>query len=95
MEPAEIMKVLLALSEEAGLEIRTVRASAAEPGEPTPSSAVCRVRGAVWVLLSTADPVEIQLDVVCEALREHAAEVLEDRYLPPAIRARLDRGPVR
>jgi len=89
MEPSEIMTVLLDLAREAGLEVRSVGSGGREPGEPAPASAVVRVRDAFWVMLSAADPVAIQLEVLAGALREHGADVVEDRFLPPAVRALL------
>jgi hypothetical protein len=89
VEPSEIMTVLLDLAREAELEVRNVRAAPGELGEPPPSSAVCRVRGAVWVVLSSADPVAIQLAVIAGALRDHAPQLIEGRFLPPAVRALL------
>ena len=89
MEASEIMDAFLALAEEAKLEVRVVGRQGCVDGETPPASAVCRVRGAVWVVLSAADPVEVQLDVMADALRAHAAELLETRYLSPAVRRRL------
>ena len=53
------------------------------------ASGVCRVRGSIWVILSTAESLEERSDVLVEALTAHAVSMLEDRYLPPAVRARL------
>jgi hypothetical protein len=53
---------------------------------------VCRVRGELWVVLSSSDPAEVQLRVLAEALRGHAADLIEDSYLPPAVRALLEPG---
>ena len=86
MDSAALLNELLDLAREAGLEVRGARASA---GEAAPESAVCRVKDRVWVVLSTADPVEIQIDVVVDALRTHAAHLIEARYLAPAVRERL------
>ncbi len=86
MEAAALMEALLDLASEAGLEVRTASGSGMEP---LPPSAVCRVKGEPWVVLSTADPVEVQLDVLAGALREHAGGLLDRRFLPPAVRARL------
>ena len=89
MEPAELMQALLALAGEAELEVRLARpGSRGEPEFPT-ASGVCRVRDATWVVLSQADSVDVQLDVLAGALRTHAAALLEERYLPPAVRQRL------
>jgi hypothetical protein len=89
MTASEIMQELLALAAEANLEVRVVGRQGGVEGESPPTSAVCRVRGAVWVVLSAADPVEVQLDVLAKALRANAGELLETRYLPPAVRQRL------
>ncbi len=89
METSELMGELLALAREAQLEVRVVGAAGqGEAGRPV-ESATCRVRGNVWVMLATADPVEVQLDVLVDALRKHAAELIESRYLSPAVRERL------
>ncbi len=88
MEGGELRDALAELARDAGLEVRTADARAAQPELP-PTSSVCRVRGVVWVILSSADPLDVQIDVLAGALRTHAAARLEDRYLPPAVRARL------
>ncbi len=87
MENVDVMEVLLSLAREVDLPVRVVGASSAEADPPT--SATCRVRGVWWVILSSADPPQVQIDVLAGALREHAGTLLEDRYLPPAVRARL------
>jgi len=89
MTASEIVQELLALAAEANLEVRVVGRQGRVEGEPPPTSAVCRVRGAVWVVLSAVDPVEVQLDVLAKALRANAGHLLETRYLPPAVRQRL------
>lgn len=93
------MGELLALANEAQLEVRVVgrpsrlsHPSWQEPDRPA-ESGVCRVRGAVWVVLSAADPIEVQLDLLAGALRDHAGALIDARYLPPAVRARLHAGP--
>ncbi len=86
MDSAALLNALLDLALEAGLEVRGARASA---GEPAPESAICRVNDRVWVVLSAADPVEIQIDVLADAVRTHAAHLIEARYLAPAVRERL------
>ena len=90
MEPSQVLEALLDVAREAGLEVRPVRSSALEPGEAQPASAVCRVKGRVWVMLSSVDPVAIQLDVLAGALREHARDVIERRHFAPAVRRFLD-----
>lgn len=90
MEPSEILETLLDLARDAGLEVRAVGASGLAPGESPPGSAVCRVKGDVWVMLSDADPVAIQLQVLADALRAHAPDHIENRHLPPAVRSLLE-----
>ncbi len=81
---------MLDLAREAQLEVRAPSASSAtEPGELL-ASAACRVRGDVWVVLSPADPVDVRLDVLAAALRTYRGDWLEQRWLPPAVRDRLD-----
>ena len=90
MESSDILASMLDLAREAGFEVRPVGRSGLEAGETPPASAVCRVRGAVWVMLSSEDPVAIQLGVLAGALRRHAARLIEERHLPPAVRALLE-----
>jgi hypothetical protein len=90
MESSAILEALLDLAREAGLEVRAVGRAGLEVGESAPGSAVCRVKGDVWVMLSSVDPVIVQLEVLASAVRDHAAHVIADRYLPPAVRELLD-----
>jgi len=87
VKPAELMQAFVELANEAGLEVRIADADG-DFGQPT-TSGVCRLRDAIWVVLSQTDSVEVQLDVLAAALRDHAVELLEERYLPPAVRQRL------
>lgn len=84
MSPTELLAALLELSREVGLEVR-----AAPSGDAT-TSGVCRLRDRVFVLLAAGDPHERRVAVLAAALREHAGEACEARYLPPAVRAALD-----
>jgi hypothetical protein len=90
MEPSQILEALLDLAREAGLQVRPVGRAGLEAGEIQPGSAVVRVKGEVWVMLSSIDPVAIQLEVLAGALREHAADWIEQRHLPPALRELLE-----
>jgi hypothetical protein len=77
------------LAEQAGLKVRVVGGLAdPELGAPQ-TSAVCRVKGRVWVVLAAQDPVAGQLEVLSEALRTHAADYIEAHFLPPAVRQQL------
>ena len=89
MEPSQILTALLDVAREAGLEVRSV-GGALEPGLPQPGSGVVKLKGRVYVMLSSIDPVAIQLEVLARALREHAADFLDDRHLPPALRQLLE-----
>jgi hypothetical protein len=89
VEPQAILDHLVELARQAGIDVRVLTGPGAA-GEPPPTSAVCRVRGALWIVLAAADPVEDRIGVVVRVLREHAGAVLEERYLPPAVRDRLE-----
>ena len=84
-----MLEALLELTRDAGIEIRSVGLHAQPAGEPPPTSAVCRVRDSVWVVLCAADPPERHVEVLSDGLRRHAAGFLEERFLPPAIREHL------
>lgn len=86
METEEKLASLLELARESGLEIRSVGRFSQPAGELPPTSAVCRVRDAVWVVLSAADPPERQAEVLADALRRFRAEWVEDHWIPPALR---------
>jgi len=88
VERSELLEQLIALAREAGLEVRA--AQGGEPGLPL-HSGVCRVRGELWLVVVPSDPLEDRIEVVADALRTHAASFLESRYLPPALRERLER----
>lgn len=80
---------MLDVARDAGLEVRPV-GNALDAGLPQPGSGVVKLKGRVFVMLSSIDPVAIQLRVLADALREHAADFLEDRHLPPALRELLE-----
>ena len=85
-----MLERLRELARELELEVRSVRGPAVEDGLPT-TSAICRVYGATFVVLSSSDAVEDQIAVLAEALRAHAPLLLEERFLPPAVRECLAR----
>jgi hypothetical protein len=92
MEDAALLAALLELAEELGLAVRRLPADAAFDGVGPSGSGLCTLRGQRMAWLSAADPPERQVDVLARALREHAGDSLEMRFLPPAIRERLNRG---
>lgn len=89
MDPAEVLAFLVDLSREAGLQVRSV---AGAPTELPVRSGVCRLRDGIFVILAAADPVEDRIAALAQALREHRPAALEGRYLPPAVRERLEPG---
>jgi hypothetical protein len=90
MELAPIYEQLVLLAREAGLAVRELRAGG--EGEPVTTSGVCRLRGETWVLLAPGDSLEQRIDLLARALESHAGPALEGRYLPPAVRERLNRA---
>jgi hypothetical protein len=89
VSPAELLEAMTDLCREAGLEVRRVRGSPEGAGEPSARSGVCRVRGALWLVLSDADGIEERIAAAADALRDHAPDFVDGRYLPPALRQRL------
>jgi hypothetical protein len=87
VEAAQILELLVKLAEEAGVGVRLVRAGEGAP----PASGLCRVRGRLLLLLSAADPLDARIEAVAGVLRAHAGPLLEERFLPPAVRERLER----
>lgn len=85
MSPEQIHDELLALARSAGFDVREVGKNSDLPV----ASGVCRVRGSIWVILSATESLEERSDALAEALTAHASSLLADRYLPPAVRARL------
>lgn len=87
MTETEVLVALVELADEAGLRVRAAQ-GAADAG-PLASSGVCRLRGQTVIVLIGDDPLAERIAVVAGALREHAGAWLEDRWLPPALRAHL------
>jgi hypothetical protein len=90
VSPEQIHEELLALARLAGFDVRRSSGQVGRDSDLPVASGVCRVRGAIWVVLSAAESLEERSDVLVEALTEHASSLLEDSYLPPALRARLE-----
>jgi hypothetical protein len=89
----DILEVLLELAAEAGMRVK-VAGREARGAEAMPlASGVCRVRGELWVVLASSEPVSAQIRTLGAALRAHAAPLLEARHLPPAVRAALEGSP--
>ena len=90
MHPSELLGQLVDLARDAGLEVRDIALGGAAEGDFPAASGTCRVQGKVWVLLAKGDSTEDRARVVARALKAHAGDFLESRYLPPAVRARLE-----
>ena len=88
MEPRQLLDALVALAAEAGITVRVARAG---ESELPPRSGLCRVRGNLVLVLSAAEPLEARIEAAAAALRTHGAALLEGRFLPPAVRERLER----
>lgn len=89
MEPKELLDALVGLAEEAGVTVRVARAG---ESELPPRSGLCRVRGSLLLVLSAAEPLEVRIDAAAAALGAQGAALLEGRFLPPAVRERLERA---
>ncbi len=89
MTPIDLHKALLELAGAAGFEVRRTSGRAGEDRDLPIASGVCRVRDRVWVVLATGDSLEERSEVLVQALQAHASELLESRYLAPALRERL------
>ena len=90
MDEAQILEHLLELAGEAGMKVRAGGSGRLGDDLPPVASGVCRVRGELWVVLAEGDGLLIQIDTLADALRTHAAQFIEDRHLPPAVRTFLD-----
>ena len=89
MQGEALLDFLVELAQEAGIRVRVIPRSAEEI-QPAPRSGACRIRGAPWLLLASGEPLEDRIEAAAIAVRTHAPEALEGRYLPPAVRERLD-----
>jgi hypothetical protein len=90
VEREELLEQLVALAREAGIAVRRDAAARAAEGESGPRSGLCRLRGAPVLVLLAGDGVEERIAAAASALRSVAPELLEGRYLPPAVRQALE-----
>ncbi len=90
MKDTEILEQLLELAYEAGFEVRIAGRDARGAGDLPLASGVCRVKGVLWIVLSGDEPVGRQIRVLGRALALNAAALVEDRFLPPAVREAID-----
>lgn len=94
MEDLELFQALLELASETGVAVQRVSRQPVFEGLSPSSSGVCRVRGEVRVLLADSDPLPARIEVLARALSGSRREVLEGRFLAPALRECLDRAAV-
>jgi hypothetical protein len=87
VEPTEILRQLVELAEQAGITVRLLGAS---PTDPLAGSGLCRLRGRLVLILAAAEPIDARIEAVADALRRHAGALLEERFLPPALRERIE-----
>lgn len=90
MEPEAVLDGLVEIAREAGVTVRVLPQAAAREGEPLPASDVCRIRGAPWLLLAAGESLEDRIAAAVRAVQRFAPEIADTRFLPPAIRARLE-----
>lgn len=77
---------LLELAEELGIEVRSAGEAASSAAHP--GGCLIRLKGREVLLLDASSALADRLDAVCLALRDRPE--LETRYLPPALRQRLE-----
>ena len=85
-----LLAALRELASEVGLRIERVAPQPALEGLSPGSSAVCRLRGQTVVFLSDSDPLTTRVHILARGLQDHCGEALDERFLPPAVRACLD-----
>lgn len=89
MELPALRDALAELARECGVSVRVLRSAGDAPGL---ASGPARVRGAPWVVLVASDPAAAQVAALATGLVLFATGALDARYLPPAVRAALDRA---
>ena len=89
MNPEELHRELVELARSAGFEVRGASGRVGADRDLPIASGVCRVRGTIWVVLAATDSLAERSVVLADALKTHASELLETRYLPPALRQML------
>jgi hypothetical protein len=52
------------------------------------------LRDGIFVILVASESLEDRVEILAQALREHCTPLLEARYLPPAVRERLEATPL-
>ena len=90
MESEAILDALVEIARESGVTVRVIPRATAREGEPLPASDVCVIRGEPWLLLAAGESLEDRIAAAARAVQRFAPDIAETRFLPPAIRARLD-----
>ncbi len=90
MNARDVLSEMAELAHGAGFEMRRIPVRERGFGDAPARSGVCQVKGAVWVVLADSDSVEDRIGVLAQALTAHASAWIESRYVPPAVRARLE-----
>lgn len=93
MESDDLLNHLLTLARAAGVEVRETTGT--PESDAGPHSATCRLRGQLWVILVTGDPIQDRISALADALDQADPGWLETHYLPPALRTRLEGRPGR
>jgi DNA-binding NarL/FixJ family response regulator len=90
MELPALRDALAELARECGVSVRVLRS--AGDASPGLASGPALVRDAPWVVLVASDPAAVQVAALATGLVRFASSSLDARYLPPAVRAALDRA---
>jgi len=92
MEPATLLDALVELVREAGVSVKVLPRTSLRDGEPAPASDLCLIRGEPLLLLASSAPLEDRISAAARAARRFAPDLIEARFLPPAVRERLERA---
>jgi hypothetical protein len=92
MEREELLRQLVSLARESGIAVRSDGVVRGADGESGPRSGLCRLRGEPLLVLLASDGLEDRITAAAQALRQVAPDLLEGRYLPPALREALEAG---
>lgn len=90
MEREEILRYLVGLAEKAGIRVEVTRPAPTDEIFRSRLSGLCQVNGKPWIVLVKEDSIEGHLVAVASALRRYAPDVIEERFLPPAVRGILE-----
>ncbi len=94
MEPSAVLDALVQLVREAGVTVKVLPRATLREGEPAPVSDLCLIRGEPFLLLAASAPLEDRISAAARAARRFGPDLIEGRFLPPAVRERLERAEV-